>query len=127
MVGSAQIGAAVLTGFVGVTGVRLLHKFLFAAAAVAINTAALAAGYRWLCTQRSTWKQVAPGAVAAGVIFAGLQLTGTAIVGRAISNATPVYGTFSSVIGLVTWMSLHSAVALLGAEMNRSLPLRRAD
>jgi uncharacterized BrkB/YihY/UPF0761 family membrane protein len=33
-----------------------------------------------------------------------------------------VYGTFASVIGLITWMSLHAVLALLGAELNRVLP-----
>ncbi|MDO8363727.1 MAG: YihY/virulence factor BrkB family protein [Actinomycetota bacterium] len=125
VVGGSQIGAAILTSFVGVTGVRVLHKVLLSLAAVAVNAVVLAASYRWLCMKRQSWRQVAPGAVVAGVIFAGLQLTGTAVVGRAIAKASPVYGTFASVIGLITWLSLHSMVALLGAEMNHVLPARR--
>ena len=62
-----------------------------------------------------------PGAIVGGVIFAGLQLFGVAIVGRAIANASPVYGTFASVIGLLTWLSLHAWVALGGAELNAAL------
>jgi uncharacterized BrkB/YihY/UPF0761 family membrane protein len=36
-----------------------------------------------------------------------------------------VYGSFATVIGLIAWLSLHSMVALLGAELNRALPMRR--
>ncbi|MGB8862181.1 MAG: YihY/virulence factor BrkB family protein [Ilumatobacteraceae bacterium] len=125
IVGGAQIGTAVLTGFVGVTGVRALHKVLFAVAAIVVNSAVLAASYRWLCVRRQSWREVAPGALVAGVAFAALQLTGTAVVGRAISRASPVYGDFATVIGLMTYLSLHAMVALMGAELNHALPVRR--
>jgi uncharacterized BrkB/YihY/UPF0761 family membrane protein len=46
---------------------------------------------------------------------------GVGIVGRSISKASPVYGTFASVIGLLTWLSLHSIIALGGAELNAAL------
>ena len=42
-----------------------------------------------------------------------------------IPNANAVYGTFASVIALVTWLSLHALVALVGAELNHALPARR--
>jgi membrane protein len=125
VVGGAQIGAATLTSLVGVTGVRAVHKVLFTIAAVVVNAAVLAASYRWLCVREQSWRQVAPGAIACGVVFAALQLAGTAIVGRAIAKASPVYGDFATVIGLITWLGLHSAVALLGAELNHALPARR--
>lgn len=125
LVGGAQIGAAVLTGFVGVTGLAVVHKVLLSVGAVVLNTAVIAAAYRWLCAAPLSWRRVAPGAIVAGFLFAGLQLVGTTVVGRAIANASPVYGTFASVIGLITWLSLHSMVALLGAELNRVLPARR--
>lgn len=125
IVGVAQVGTAVLTGFIGVTGVRGLVKIGFALSAIAVNTAVLLAVYRWLCVRTQSWRQVAPGAVVAGFAFAVLQVAGTAIVGRSIAKASPVYGTFASVIGLITWLGLHSTIALLGAELNRALPPRR--
>jgi uncharacterized BrkB/YihY/UPF0761 family membrane protein len=77
--------------------------------------------YRWLRTAWPSWRSTLPGAIVGGVIFAGLQLFGVAIVGRAIAKASPVYGTFASVIGLLTWLSLHSVIALAGAELNAVL------
>lgn len=125
IVGGAQVLAAVLTSFVAVSGVRVLARVLLIAGAVVVNTAVLAAVYRWLCVRHFSWRQVAPGAIVAGVLFAGLQVTGTVVVGRAIANASSIYGTFASVIALLTWLSLHALIALLGAEINRVLPARR--
>lgn len=125
IIGGGQIAAAVLTGFVGVTGVALLHRLGLVLAAVVVNTAVLAGSYRWLTIRPQPWRALAPGAVLGGLGFAALQLLGTAFVGRAISRATPVYGTFAVVIGLIAWLSLHAMVALLGAELNRALPMRR--
>jgi YihY family inner membrane protein len=127
VVGTGQVGAAVLAGFVGVTGVAAIHKVILLAAAVLVNTAVVAATYRWLCSTPRTWRTVMPGAIVAGTAFAALQVTGTAVVARAIAKASPVYGTFAGVIGLLSWLSLHSVVALVGAELNEVLPARRVN
>ena len=122
---AAQIATAVLTSLVAVSGVRALHRVLLVGGAVLLNALVIAAVYRWLCVRRFSWREVAPGAVAAGLTFAALQIAGTVVVGRAISKASPIYGTFASVIALVTWLSLHALVALVGAELNHALPARR--
>ena len=125
VVGGGQIAAAILTAFVGVTGVAMLHRVGLVLGALAVNIAVLASSYRWLTIRPQSWRELAPGAALAGVVFGALQLVGTAYVGSAISRATPVYGTFATVIGLLAWLSLHSIAALLGAELNRTLPMRR--
>jgi len=127
IVGGAQIATAVLTSLVAVSGVRVLHKVFLVAGAVLVNTLVIAAAYRFLCVRQFTWRQVAPGAIAAGIAFAALQIAGTVVVGRAIANASSVYGTFASVIALLTWLSLHALVALVGAELNHALPARRYE
>ena len=127
IVGGGQVAAAALTGFVGVTGVAILSRIGLILAAVLVNTAVLAASYRWLTMRPQSWRELAPGAILAGLGFAVLQVVGTAFVGRAISRASPVYGTFATVIGLIAWLSLHAMVALLGAELNRALPMRRLE
>ncbi len=125
VVGGAQIATAVLSSLVAVSGVRVLHKVLLIAGTVLLNTAVIAAAYRWLCVRKFTWREVMPGAIAAGIAFAALQIAGTVVVGRAIANASSVYGTFASVIALLTWLSLHALIALMGAELNHALPARR--
>jgi uncharacterized BrkB/YihY/UPF0761 family membrane protein len=120
-VGGAQIVAAFLASLVSVTGVGFITDVLLVISTAFVNTAVLALSYRWLRTAWPSWRSVLPGAIVGGVLFAGLQLFGVAIVGRAIAKASPVYGTFASVIGLLTWLGLHAVIALGGAELNAAL------
>jgi len=120
-VGGAQIGTAILASLAGVTGVAVIGKILLLIGTTAINACVLALSYRWLRTGKPEWRTVVPGAIVGGVLFAALQLVGVAIVGREIAKASLVYGTFASVIGLLFWLSLHSIVALGGAELNAAL------
>jgi uncharacterized BrkB/YihY/UPF0761 family membrane protein len=120
-VGGAQIVAAVFTGFASVTGVPIISKVLLLIFTTAINAGVLALSYRWLQTAWPSWRTVLPGAIVGGVLFACLQIVGVAIVGRSIAKASPVYGTFASVIGLLFWLSLHTIIALGGAELNAAL------
>jgi uncharacterized BrkB/YihY/UPF0761 family membrane protein len=120
-IGGAQIGTAILASLVGLTGVLVINKVLLLIGTAAINAAVLGLSYRWLRTGKPAWRSLAPGAIVGGVLFAALQLVGTVIVGRAIAKASPVYGTFASVIGLLSWLSLHAIIALGGAELNAAL------
>ena len=120
-VGGAQIGTAILASIVGITGVPVISKVLLLIGTAAINAGVLALSYRWLRTGKPEWRSLVPGSVTGGVLFAALQLVGVAIVGREIAKASPVYGTFASVIGLLFWLSLHAIIALGGAELNHAL------
>ncbi|MEI8238164.1 MAG: YhjD/YihY/BrkB family envelope integrity protein, partial [Actinomycetota bacterium] len=104
------------------TAIGWPSRSLLAIATVLLNVAALACTYRWLCSRPLPWARAMPGAVAGGVAFSVLQYIGTTVVARAIAHASPIYGTFASVIGLITWLSLHASIALLGAEVNSVLP-----
>lgn len=125
ILGATQLGATVVAGLSGVGGVQNVHRVLLMLATFALNAAAIAATYRFLCTARPTWREVRPGALWAGFAFAVLQVVGTTFVARAIANASPVYGAFASVIGLLTWLSVHAMALLLGAELNGVLFTRR--
>ncbi len=125
IVGVAQIGTAIITGIIGVSGVSWTSRILLAVAAFAINIAMLVAVYQVLTARKLNRSQLLPGAIGAGFGFSVLQvLTGT-IVARAILRATPVYGSFAAVIALLAWLSLHSMVALVGVEANAALDRRR--
>lgn len=126
VIGGAQVATAVLSGFVSATGVQWGNRVLLLLGSIAVNTLTLAATYHWLCTRRPAWRQLAPGAVFAGLSFTVLQLIGTTLMTRAIVRASPIYGTFATVIGLLFWLGLHSMVALLGAELNGVVRLHRA-
>jgi uncharacterized BrkB/YihY/UPF0761 family membrane protein len=120
-IGGAQVASAILTSLASVTGVRIIGKVLLLIFTTAINVGVLTLSYRWLRTTWPAWRSVLPGAIVGGVLFAALQIVGVAIVGRAIANASPVYGNFASVIGLLSWLSLHAMIALGGAELNAAL------
>jgi YihY family inner membrane protein len=124
VIGGAQIGAAIVTGVIGVSGVSWLNRILLALSAIIINVSVLAGSYRVLTARALRARQLLPGAIGAGLIFSALQVLGTTVVLRAITRAAPVYGTFASVIGLMTWMSLHALVALIGVEVNATLDRR---
>jgi membrane protein len=120
-VGAAQIAAVIVASIVGVTGVPIISKVLLLIGTAAINSTMLTLTYRWLRTGKPEWRTLLPGAIVGGVIFAVLQLVGVAVVGRHVAHASPVYGVFASVIGLLYWLSLHALVALAGAELNAAL------
>lgn len=127
VIGGAQVGAATLSVLVAQSRFDVTSRVLLIIATVAINIAALGATYRYLCSRPPSWRDVVPGAVLGGVGFSIVQYIGTSIVARAIAHASPVYGTFASVIGLMAWLSLHSMIALSGAELNAVVPAVLAD
>jgi YihY family inner membrane protein len=124
IVGGGQVSAAILAGLIGVSGVGWVQRVLLALGTLALNTTVLALTYRFLCSRRPSWRRVAPGAIVGGVLFSGLQVVGTTVVAPALARATPIYGTFALVIGLITWLGLHAMILLLGAELNGVLPLQ---
>jgi membrane protein len=126
VVGVSQLGSATVTGVVAISGTPWLNRILLILAAIAINIGVLLAAYRVLTARPLTLRQLLPGAVVAGLGFSILQLIGTTIVQRAIRSATPVYGDFATVIALLTWLSLHGLIALVGAEANAALDRHRA-
>lgn len=124
VVGVSQIGAAIVTSILGIADIPAISRVLLFLAAAAIDIAVLVAVYSRLCSRCDRWQGVVPGAIFGGVTFAVLQLVGTAVVGRAIAKASPVYGTFATVIALCSWLSLHATVTLLGAELDAVLAKR---
>ena len=125
VVGVSQLASATVTGVVAISGMSWLNRILLILAAIAINITVLLAAYRVLTARPLTLRQLLPGAVVAGVGFSILQLIGTTIVQRAIRSATPVYGDFATVIALLSWLSLHGLIALVGAEANAALDRHR--
>jgi YihY family inner membrane protein len=101
---TGQLGAALRgVGFLGSLG---SHVVLFLLA------------YRVLTVKQLTWGEVLPGAVVGAILWTGMQLVGTYVVSRQVKNATPVYGTFAVVIGLLVWIYVGAQVTVLCAELN---------
>lgn len=127
VIGGSQLATAIITAIVGAASFTTINRMLLALGVLGVNVLAVCLTFRWLCSSPTTWRRVLPGALTAGVLFSAMQFVGTTVVARLIANASPVYGTFASVIGLITWLSLHAMVALFAAELNEVLHRRRVD
>lgn len=126
MIGGAQILTGITTSFTGLLDTPVIARVGLVLATLVLNMFVLAASLQMLSSRRLRWGgEVFPGSVPGGVMLAGLQFLGTLVVGRAIANASPVYGTFATVIALLTWLSLHAFVALGAMELNSALARRR--
>ena len=124
-IGLSQVATVFLSGIAAGAEIRAISKLLLVAGALAINMTVLATVFRYLTSAPVTWKMVWPGAVFAGVLFTVLQLFGTVVVSRMIANASEVYGTFASMLALMSWFGLHGLISLYGAELNAALERRR--
>jgi len=126
VIGLSQMITAVAAGFLSASSLRLDAKSVLLVVSVLINIALVGMTFELLSTTPHTWRDLAPGAAFTGACYGVLQLVGTVVVGRAIIRATPMYGTFATVIGLLTWLTLHAVLALVGYQLNVVLAARRA-
>ena len=65
-----------------------------------------------------TWRQMWLGAVISAVIWQVLQSVGTNFISHQIAHATPLYGTFALVLGLIAWFYLQAQLMLYAVEIN---------
>jgi membrane protein len=124
VIGGSQIASATITTLVSAGEFAVINRILLAISALVLNIATILLTFHWLASVKRSWRATAPGAAAAGFVFTMMQYFGTTVIVRIIANASPVYGTFATVIGLFTWLGLHATVALLGAELNEALRAR---
>jgi YihY family inner membrane protein len=86
--------------------------------ATALNLIVFAAVFRLLTSAQIASRALLPGIVIATVGWEALQLLGGWYVSHEVRNATPVYGTFALVIGLLAWIHIGAFFTVLGAEAN---------
>ena len=121
---SASVGAA-----------RVLPGHWATVALVVSTVAALvvslvvSVGVFWLAFRLGTakeigWRQLRLGAVIAGVIWQILQSVGGYFVSHQLAHASPLYGTFAVVIGLLAWLYLEAELTLYAVEINVVLAFR---
>jgi YihY family inner membrane protein len=124
-IGLAQVATVFLSGIATAAEIPAISKLLLVAGALVINIAVVATMFRYLTSAPVTWTTVWPGAVFAGLLFTVLQTFGTAVVSRMIANASEIYGTFASMLALLSWFSLHALISLYGAELSAAIERRR--
>jgi membrane protein len=118
VIGLGLIGTTILSTAAG----RVFPGAAATVAGVAVSLL-LNVGVFWLAFRLGTareigWRQLRLGAVIAGVIWQVLQYVGTYFVSHQLAHASPIYGTFAVVIGLLAWLYLEAELTLYAAEIN---------
>lgn len=65
-----------------------------------------------------------PGAIAGAIAFTALITIGTGLITHQLKNASATYGTFGTVIGIVTFLLLLAKLSMYAAELNPVLARR---
>lgn len=117
VLGTLTIASTIVSGLVG-GGAGALGPVAGIALSLCINLLVFAALYFLLGAKPRSFSQLVPGVVLAAVCWSALQLVGGYFVGHEIRNATPAYGTFALVLGLLIWVNLGATLTVLGAELN---------
>jgi membrane protein len=110
---AATIVASLVTG-----GADLFGPAFGIAVATLLNLVVFGVVFRLLTTSEVATRALLPGVVVATVGWELLQLVGGWFISHQVKNATPVYGTFALVIGLLAWIHLGATFVVLGAETN---------
>ena len=88
------------------------------AVSLVLNFGVLWLAFRLGTASEITWRQLWLGAAISAVIWTVLQYVGTAFVSRQIAHASPLYGTFALVLGLIAWLYLQAQLTLYAVEIN---------
>ena len=120
-------------GFTGTTVLSTAAGRVFPGAGATVAAVAVSLvlniGMFWLAFRLGTpgeigWRQLRLGALIAGVIWQILQYVGGYFVSHQLAHASPIYGTFAVVIGLIAWLYLQAELTLYAVEINVVVVLR---
>jgi membrane protein len=119
VLGSGAVGTSVLNAF-GTVGPG--HGLLWRIGSFALSTAANVAlfwlVFRLLTADEVSWRQLRGGAVLAAFAWELLVAGGSLYVHYVVASASNTYGTFATVIGLLSFIYLSVHITLLAAETN---------
>lgn len=119
VLGGLLVAGGVLTQFVNALGdVALISRVLLFVGTLALNVVVFWIAYQVLIAEKQPWRSLLPGAITAGVGYHLLQIVGQLYVNHVLKGAQDTYGTFATVIGLLSWLHLMAQITLLGAVVN---------
>jgi membrane protein len=121
VIGLGLIGTTILSTLAGGAGHKL-SGFAATAAALVVSLAA-SIGLFWLAFRLGTareigWRPLRLAAIIAGVIWQILQAVGGYFISHQLAHASPVYGTFAIVIGLIAWLYLQAQLTLYAVQVS---------
>lgn len=117
VLGTLTLASTIASGLVG-GGAGLLGPLGGVAISIGVNVLVFAALFSLLGPREVPSSRLLPGVVLAAVCWSGLQLVGGWFVAHEVRNATPAYGTFALVLGLLVWINLGAILTVLSAELN---------
>ena len=128
VIGLGLIGTTVLSTLASGGADRVIPGFGGKIVALLVSLV-LNVGVFWLAFKLGTareigWRQLRLGAVIAAVIWQILQYVGGYFISHQLAHASPVYGTFAVVIGLLAWLYLQAELTLYAVEINVVRALR---
>src|SRR5919205_3718634 len=86
--------------------------------AVALDIGLFIVAFRVLTDRDVSTRNVLPGALLSGTVFWLLQQLSSLIIFRYLHNAERIYGSYATVITMLTWFYSQSVVTLVGAQLN---------
>jgi membrane protein len=121
VIGLGLMGTAILSTIASGAGHRLNGDVATVAAFVVSLAASV--GLFWVAFRLGTareigWRQQWPGAVIAGVIWQILQAVAGYFISHQLAHASPIYGTFAVVIGLIAWLYLVAQLTLYAVQIS---------
>jgi membrane protein len=121
VLGSLQLLSTVASGLVsGGLGGPLL-AVAGVVVSLATNLVLFIAAFRLLTGDALERHQLWPGIGTATVLWTIVQSLGGAYIGHVVKGAGTTYGTFATVIGLLTWLFLGARIVVYSAELNSVL------
>jgi YihY family inner membrane protein len=94
------------------------------AVSLALNALLFFAVFRLLTDNSVETRDLRPGIAIATVLWTILQAVGGVYVHHVVQSANNTYGTFATVIGLLTWLYLGARIVVYAAEINSVLTAR---
>lgn len=124
LIGLLQIASTAASGLVsgGLGGAWLTVAGL--ALSVVLNLVLFGVCFRLLTDRSVPTREMLPGIVTAAVLWTVLQAVGGLYVAHVLKGAKETYGTFATVIGLLTWLFLGARAMVYAAELNTVLSRR---
>ncbi len=118
LLGLLQIVSTAVSGLVsgGFGGAALVIAGI--AVSILINLVLFFTVFRLLTDRTVPARELWLGIVLSAILWAVLQAVGGAYIGHVVRGASRTYGTFATVIGLLTWIFLGARVVVYSAEAN---------
>ncbi|HVW81718.1 MAG TPA: YihY/virulence factor BrkB family protein [Mycobacteriales bacterium] len=118
LVATTAVAGAVTSGSAVGISVGWGLTILGVAVSALLNTALMVLVFRWLPTPKHGAREVLPGAAIVALSLAILQAVASALISHKLQHASATYGSFGTVIVLLSWFYLQAQIMLVGAQVN---------